>query len=736
MEFDTKQPQQPKTPTTTTTGGGELFICFSTSCLSKPNSSSMRISKKTNTPASLTASLSRRLRANAGGDGGQSPMFTSGVVVGKKRGGGGGFENPEPSSPKVTCIGQVRVKTKKQSKKIKMMRASRSRRQRGETSFRRVDQHGHEVLTPHHSSQQMHPDCLPHRNQRWVHLPFSICEAMRSFGSEISCFLPCKPPCIAEGTSREKVDHIQQHGGNMTGSGVSCGAAVCRWFVSMQDEDEGRRRDIELMVGGDDEGEVKGRRGGVSRRRSIFDGIEFKDGDEGRVSICIPPKNALLLMRCRSDPEQMEALSKRFWKPSLYQDYGVDGDEEDDDEEIKATNECETKGEGSESWRESEIRVDEMRADLALEMRGLDEAELVECVKNFAELEHEQIDEEELEYAESRDSQLGGEDEDVKITRLIEAEIISIGFSIQGLEDEENPPNSVEDAENQPPDIHQCSSMANSDSERNEQAVGEARHSPVEARENFSILDLPLMGERVGDENILIEKVEGQETTRIRSRGDQIVINEERKLEKPRNSLKRESNSKGDEDEKEAMLIINQQKQEQQQERSESSSMLPDCLLLMMCEPKLSMEVSKETWICSTDFLRWLPERHHRRKAIKPTGSSNEPKKKKPSIESNPVPPPPAPALQPGYQPPRSSCSFPVVSSNAGEGCLSMASMIEQKLANAAPYEPLVLTRCKSEPMRSAAKFGHQEIACFWRNRKLEPHRPTAFGVNAAGIGC
>ncbi|KAJ0620584.1 hypothetical protein HanHA300_Chr00c0847g0817261 [Helianthus annuus] len=65
----------------------------------------------------------------------------------------------------------------------------------------------------------------------------------------------------------------------------------------------------------------------------------------------------------------------------------------------------------------------------------------------------------------------------------------------------------------------------------------------------------------------------------------------------------------------------------------------------------------------------------------------------------------------------------------------SMAEMLEQKLVNAVGYEPFVLTRCKSEPMKTAAaKLAPDN--CFWKNRKLEPLRRASFGVGAAGIGC
>ncbi|CAI9278654.1 unnamed protein product [Lactuca saligna] len=76
-------------------------------------------------PLFLSNSHNHRLRNSRSIKGGASPaMFPT---IGKKR--GSSFENPEPSSPKVTCI------------------------------------------------------CM-RNNQRWVHLPFTICEGLRAFGSE------------------------------------------------------------------------------------------------------------------------------------------------------------------------------------------------------------------------------------------------------------------------------------------------------------------------------------------------------------------------------------------------------------------------------------------------------------------------------------------------------------------------------------------------------------------------
>ncbi|OIV99131.1 hypothetical protein TanjilG_22711 [Lupinus angustifolius] len=156
-----------------------------------------------------------------------------------------------------------------------------------------------------------------------------------------------------------------------------------------------------------------------------------------------------------------------------------------------------------------------------------------------------------------------------------------------------------------------------------------------------------------------------------------------------------------DEEEKESM--------EREKRSNIESGILPECLLLMMCEPKLSTDVSKETWFCTVDFVRWLPPRP----AAK-TGSGDCQDKKRVAVESKQslVQPPP-PVIQPG----RLSCSFtaPVVGPNV--------------------CEPDVLKRCKSEPRGSvAAKLAPE--GCFWNDRKLmEPYSSARFQISVAGVG-
>jgi len=172
-------------------------------------------------------------------------------------------------------------------------------------------------------------------------------------------------------------------------------------------------------------------------------------------------------------------------------------------------------------------------------------------------------------------------------------------------------------------------------------------------------------------------------------------------------------------------------------QRRKKSGELPDCLLLMMYEPKLSMEVSKETWVCSTDFVHWKSYQGKNNRNGHPQKASasgndaatatGEPEDKEnaegstvvnvsqeskdPStvnLAAAPKPPPVAQKtpLKPGTTEQKTKLELPVVT-------------------NAAAYAPFVLKRCKSEPMRSSARLAPD--ACFWKDR----HRP----LNATGVG-
>ncbi|KAL8195473.1 hypothetical protein R6Q57_025876 [Mikania cordata] len=569
--MDSDRPPPPHRTTASTSSTADLFICFTSMKISSKSILSPGRAGGRDPPFSLTTSLSRRLRTNRSIKGGASPaMFPS---TGKKRS-GGGFENQEPSSPKVTCIGQVRIKSKK--KHGKRLRSLSRRHSIGDVSFRKLEN------LPEHRN-----------NQRWVHLPLTICEALRAFGSEFSCLFPCRSSCFSPAADREKVENT----GDRRSSG-SCAAVFTRWLVAFPDgDDAGRdsRRDFELVVEDEEDGSSR-----VSRRH-VFDDLEIVNDriqgciDEARVSICIPPKNALLLMRCRSDPLKMEALANRLWQST------VSHYDEQDDEFID----------------------------------GEDEIQHEACNPNEFKASHQKdIANHEMHMIQNQ------EDEKYQET-----------FIKQGVENEYIPETNEENEE--------CT----------------------------------LFGS-------LFNEFEDQEVDSVTQFAERSESPEKMVAESPATVLSREE--------------------------------LPECLLLMMYEPKLSMEVSKETWVSSKDFIRrqssWKkpPPPPPPPARIKPTAGQP---KVSPTVNATATSASkydthvPAPVV---VQPGRSSCSLPAPS--------SMAEMLEQKLVNAVGYEPFVLTRCKSEPMRTAAaKLAPDN--CFWKNRKMEPLRRASFGVGAAGVG-
>lgn len=675
----------------------------------------------------------------------------------KNNKGGSGFaDNPEPSSPKVTCIGQVRVKTKKQGKKMKM-RACRSKRlsggggSGGEASFRRIEQ-----AQPIQGlqNQQTPQECggLNHRNQRWVHLPLTICEALRAFGSEFSCLFPCKSSCFNSGSfcgGGDKSGKTMEERENSSPS--SC--AVFRWLVSLQEgegEGEGKRRDIELVVGGEEEEERESRmvmERECSRRRSIFDDMEFDDlftnvknngsseihnnvnngGDDdvvddddedGRVSICIPPKNALLLMRCRSDPMKMASLSRKLWEVPLPPQDDCIPVEDDvvQDQQVLEVVELEDKTEDRQDLGEGNESVQEMLDDLVA----------VE------------------EHKETEEKQCTGISEEEDTCQVLEDDIVANGCSIKTLFEEDK----VEDLVIKP---EECEAVKVDEEEEEEER--ESAELVLESDDNLSTVEqVKAVEERESAELVLesddLSTVHEEEEERVRGgvESSDLSTNSSSSMNSSEESTAESKEREEEEEhhEKEAVEVVEEKPVQEEEEGGGRKSMdrenknkptLPDCLLLMMCEPKVSMEVSKETWVCSTDFIRWLPERHHKKALNKTDASGDSTKKNKPAavaaIPPQTVQQPSGQRCEQAAQPARSSISFP-----AGGG--SVANLIEQKLVKAGGYEPFVLTRCKSAPMRSAAKIAPPELACsLWgrEKRKLEPHRPATFGVGAAGVG-
>ncbi|XP_038688566.1 uncharacterized protein LOC119987715 [Tripterygium wilfordii] len=651
------------TSSSITTGTtSELFICF-TSGLSSSSMKSILSPGRAREPSqiSLSASLSRRLKTNGSIKSGQSPMFP------KKR--GAGFENVEPSSPKVTCIGQVRMKTKKQGKKMRTRSKRREGGGGGNVSFRRVDQNkipNQDYTTS--TTNHVNPECLRHRNQRWVHLPVTICEGLRAFGAELNCFTPCRSNCM-----KEKEEE---------GSGRSSrGALFSRWLMAVQ-EGEGKGREIKLVVGEQERIEKSSSSNAEmmmmrSQRRHVFEEIEFKEEmfegknmkseeeEEGRVSICIPPKNALLLMRCRSDPVKIAALANKFWEPPEVKE------EEKEEEDVK------------EAEQEKAGEVGKLNLELERECKESRESEGCEKLGSSISVDDEEGDEQEQENPE------GGKE-------IREAAVEEMNFEKQEEEAET-------EQHHQNPVYGSQETETSADLEK----LSDEENAPILIRqreeENLVETEAEIYG---ADNNVVDSNDAVDEIVEAISSSDEDQNTEEpqEQLVTPQRSEPEPECPETQEDE------VGCQSKQETVKRESTVSVLPDCLPLMTCEPKLSMENKPDSTINKTD--------------------GGDDSKKWISIDSNPVP------VQQSQQPSRSSCSHP--SAAAYRACVtssSMANMIEQKVVGGKVYEQFMLLRCKSEPRRSAAKLAVPET-CFWKNRKLEPHRAAAtLGVGAAGLG-
>ncbi|KAK1416747.1 hypothetical protein QVD17_25863 [Tagetes erecta] len=635
------------------------------------------------TPTTLSTSLSRRLRTSGSVKGGASPaMFTAAA---KKR---GSFENPEPSSPKVTCIGQVRVRGKK--KQAKKLRTLSRRHSSGEVSFRKLDH----PLNGFPSKRQNHKESLnlgcQNQNQdsskSWVHFPVTICEALRAFGSEFSCLIPCR-------TVKEEKTVVAGDGNR------SCGAVFTRWLVAVQDGNGGGERDIELVVGDEEEYEQENEddeEENVVRRRHVFEDLEIIDGriveghkEEARVSICVPPKNALLLMRCRSDPMKVEALTNRSWEPT------VATNEEEDEEFVDCESHIEQDLNQQQQVMVLDQAQDNVQQDEAKHHQEVDNVQQDEA-NHHQELDNVQQDEanhhQEIDNVQENEVGQNQENDNVQTYEV-------------GQDQEHDNVQQYEVGTNQELDNEQKCEVGPDQEQQEHDNVQqyEAGHYKEDEQteveeESFNLASL--------FEDIVNQDYEIEENVEAHAEDDEVA-------------------EIGTEDSTmvtELAEICETHEAKMVNEAKGSEEMLPDCLLMMIHEPKLSLNVSKETWVCSKDFIK-----RRRKPPAPPPPPINPDGGNELSDGANDV----IMVADGGFpavlqQPARSSCSLPVAP--------SMATVLEQKLANAVGYEPFVLTRCKSEPMKTAAAKLLPE-SCVWENRRLERLSRVGFGVGSAGLG-
>ncbi|XP_076904737.1 uncharacterized protein LOC143560294 [Bidens hawaiensis] len=696
-------------------------------------------------PTSLSTSLSRRLKNSGSIKGGASPaMFPTAT---KKR---GAFENnPEPSSPKVTCIGQVRVrgKKKKQPKKLPTLSRTSTTHTSSNVSFITQDHHtlhgfcsktqnvkeslnlGSKGGQNYSQSQSQDQDCL-HSQSSWVHFPVTVCEALRAFGSEFSCLIPCRT-----GKEEKTVVSNESNDGDRQGGG-SCGKLFTRWLVAVQDGEGGGERDIELVVGDEEDEDYYEDESVVRKtRRHVFEDLEIINGrieghvDEGRVSICVPPKNALLLMRCRSDPVKSEGLCSRSWVPS------GGGNEEDDEEFVdcesrigKELEECEATGEVEQQQVLDEDQenvqdevFDNMQQDEANKDQVLDNVQLLEANKDQV-FDNVQLDE--ANKVQVFDNVTQNEANKVLVFDNVpqdEANNKVLDNVPQEEVDQEldivQQDEAGQDQEHdnvQQYDVGQDQEFSNvlkdevqeHDSVQKYEVSQDQEHEQMEVEEeSFYLVSL--------FEEIMNQDYEIQEQDEVHEE-DEVAKTVAYESTMVTNFAETREELVNEAQEHNTGILDNEN---EVKEKSGSEEVSPECLLMMMHEPKLSINISKETWVCSTDFIK---------------RKSN---KRKPP----PLPPPIKSVVEDGLsvgtittandgfptvlpQPARSSCSLPMAP--------SMATVLEQKLATAVGYEPFVLTRCKSEPVKTAAsKLLLLPESCVLENRKLEGLSRVTFGL-------
>ncbi|XP_038981459.1 uncharacterized protein LOC103707380 [Phoenix dactylifera] len=731
-------------------GGSEIFICFT----ARP-STSMRAPSARSLPSPgrnhrdpaappLSASLSRRLRSSGSLKGGQSPMFPA-----RK---GCAFRAAEPSSPKVTCIGQVRVKSKAKNHGEGEALTSRSdilrRRQEGKNGTGEEER-----------------ECS--RNQSWVYqLPTSILEALRAIGSEFNCFLPCgrrRSPCLSSSRAREGKGVVERRGEKRSAS--SCGVVFARWLMAIEESEERKGGEMLGMVVGERE---KGELDLVLRERENSEAKVEEVGNEGWVEekeevmvvkeevVCVPPKNALLLMRCRSDPVKMAALTSRFFGSTAT---NVQAEEEEEEEEEEGDGNEERKEVGKHLVAEEagegdgQESNDEVEADAEEFSQGTGKAERRDC-ENQRSLEgvflSVSVTEEE---GASEDRGCVEEEKGIKEAGFSDESLLSdpneVGEAPETelqekqyekvLNDEAVSLERGEEKEEEDmkgKESSSCSSQYNKGKEEmvvkkerketrcNKEAMRRSSSCKEKERRRYSfstegearrhssatLRDARRASISTDKEGRICWSfvIDGEE---IKVRSEELAAEAERENKKEQ-FPKEEEIRKAAEVEKfkttrEARLVPEERREEEEagggEREEEEREELSDCLLLMPFEHKLSMEVSRGTWVCSTDFLHG--HRHHH--GHPPKGGTTraskvddgrcvkvdevgdgrcvESKEVIESMESSPrhLPPPrPKPPLPSAVEE-------------------TLLSGVAAALVPA--FEPFVLTRCKSEPARPSA---------------------------------
>lgn len=217
----------------------------------------------------------KRLRSSAG-RGQSSPMFsiqTNGRSEGRNK--NSEYEIEEPSSPKVTCAGQVRVKPR-QCKSWQSVMAEIEKlhgtKQRKNSFSRAGKSGGTPVSSPGRVLQQPKWSQVVGLKKEVV----QFITALRNLRVDLGCF---------GASSVSTDDEEEEEEDDEARRPSTSGTVFAKWFMILQDSDDRKEAKPETS----------------SVRSSTETAEEVLPGDSNEEP-AVPPPNALLLMRCRSAP--------------------------------------------------------------------------------------------------------------------------------------------------------------------------------------------------------------------------------------------------------------------------------------------------------------------------------------------------------------------------------------------------------------------------------------------------
>lgn len=246
--------------------GSELFVCF-------PSRTHMNLLPKPILSPGRSGDPAKRLRSSAG-RGQSSPMFsiqTNGRSEGRNK--NSEYEIEEPSSPKVTCAGQVRVKPR-QCKSWQSVMAEieklHGQKQRKNSFSRAGKSGGTPVSSPGRALQQPKWSQVVGLKKEVV----QFITALRNLRVDLGCF----------GASSVSTDDEEEEEDDEARRPSTSGTVFAKWFMILQDSDDRKEAKPE-----------------TSSVRSSNETAEASPGDSNEEP-AVPPPNALLLMRCRSAP--------------------------------------------------------------------------------------------------------------------------------------------------------------------------------------------------------------------------------------------------------------------------------------------------------------------------------------------------------------------------------------------------------------------------------------------------